>query len=157
MRQQQGASGEAELTGGDAVNEIRQDGAQRDGERELPAGEPCAQPLAKRLKAGDQIEWIFDQERGHDRNRRPRGMPFRRAYSKPAALSAVQPASRAARKPPSDCVIGLILALGCVPAAARAQEAPANLARQIAHRETETQAPRAISTPTGRRVFRGTR
>src|ERR1039458_9609848 len=70
------------------------------------------------------------------------GMPFNRAYSKPAALSAVHPASRAARKSPSDWVIGLILALGCVAAGARAQEAPPSLARRIAHRESETQAAR---------------
>src|ERR1017187_28551 len=69
-------------------------------------------------------------------------MPFNRAYSKPAALSAVHPASRAARKSPSDWVIGLILALGCVAAGARAQEAPPSLARRIAHRESETQAAR---------------
>src|ERR1035441_1533642 len=69
-------------------------------------------------------------------------MPFNRAYSKPAALSAVHPASRAARKPPSDWVIGLILALGCVAPGARAQEAPPNLARRIAHQESETQAAR---------------
>src|ERR1022692_2519676 len=56
-------------------------------------------------------------------------MPFNRAYSKPAALSAVHPASRAARKPPSDWVIGLILALGCVAAGARAQEAAPSPAR----------------------------
>jgi hypothetical protein len=69
-------------------------------------------------------------------------MPFDRAYSNPAAPSAIQPASRAARKPPSDWVIGLILAFGCAAAGARAQEAPANLARRIAHRESETQAAR---------------
>jgi hypothetical protein len=39
-------------------------------------------------------------------------------------------------------VIGLILALGCVAAGARAQEAPPNLARQIAHQESETKAAR---------------
>src|ERR1019366_4923756 len=41
-----------------------------------------------------------------------------------------------------DWVIGLILALGCVAAGARAQEAPPNLARRIAHEESETQAAR---------------
>src|SRR5205807_8426349 len=39
-------------------------------------------------------------------------MPFARAYSRPAALSATQPISRAARKPPSDFCICLILT-GC--------------------------------------------
>jgi hypothetical protein len=69
-------------------------------------------------------------------------MPFARAYSKPAAPSAVHPASRAARKPPSDWVIGLILALGCAAATGRAQEPPPNVARRIAHEESETQAAR---------------
>ncbi|MGA2136215.1 MAG: hypothetical protein ABSH50_28325 [Bryobacteraceae bacterium] len=70
-------------------------------------------------------------------------MPFKRAYSTPAALSAIQPASRAARKSPSDGFIGLILALGCAAAGARGQEAPPNLARRIAHAESENQAARA--------------
>jgi hypothetical protein len=83
-------------------------------------------------------------------------MPFDRAYSKPAALSAVHPASRAARKPPSDWVIGLILALGCVAAGARAQEAPPNLARRIAHQESETQAARDDYTYRQSRGVRGT-
>ena len=73
-------------------------------------------------------------------------MPLERAYSKPAALSAVHPASRAARKPPSDWVIGLILALGCdgwrASPAPRQTKRPPNLARQIAHQESETQAAR---------------
>ena len=68
------------------------------------------------------------------------GMPLIRAYNSPAALSATQPARRAARKPPSDWFIRLILTFGCL--AACAQEPPPNLARQIAHRETETQAVR---------------
>jgi hypothetical protein len=38
--------------------------------------------------------------------------------------------------------IGLILALGCWAAAASAQEEPPGLARQVAHRESETQAAR---------------
>jgi len=68
-------------------------------------------------------------------------MPFAPAYSKPAALSAIHPASRAARKPPSDCFIGLILAFACL-APLPAQDPPPNLARLIAHRESETQAVR---------------
>ena len=70
------------------------------------------------------------------------GMPFDRAYSNPAAPSAIQPASRAARKSPSDCLIALILASGCLLPGARAQEAPPNLAKRIAHQESETQALR---------------
>jgi hypothetical protein len=60
----------------------------------------------------------------------------------PAALSAIQPASKAARKPPGDCVIGLILAFTVFTLAARAQDAPADLARRVARRESETQAER---------------
>jgi hypothetical protein len=69
-------------------------------------------------------------------------MPFERAYSKPAALSAIHPARRAARKPPSDWFIGLILAFGCLVSGARGQEPPPNLPRRIAHQESETQAAR---------------
>ena len=80
-------------------------------------------------------------------------MPFERAYSQPAALSAVQPASRAARKPPSDWVIGLILALGCVAAArARSQEGARRIWRGRSRIRRPRQKPRAMSTLTGRRV-----
>jgi len=68
------------------------------------------------------------------------GMPLDREYSSPAALSAIQPTRRAARKPPSDCFIGLILTFGCL--AAAAEEPPADLARRIARQETATSAAR---------------
>ena len=69
-------------------------------------------------------------------------MPLSRAYRTPATLSAVQPISRAARKPPSDLAIGLILTLVLFTPCARAQDAPPNLAKLVAHRESETEAER---------------
>jgi hypothetical protein len=75
-------------------------------------------------------------------------MPLARAYSAPPTLSANHPASNAARKPPSDRFIAFILAFACLGSAAIAaaaaedspsQDAPADLARRIAHRETETE------------------
>src|ERR1035438_8001997 len=71
-----------------------------------------------------------------------RGMPFTCAKITPAALSATQPVTRAARKPPSELFIGLILTSVFLLTAARAQEPPPNLAKLVAHRETETQAER---------------
>jgi hypothetical protein len=65
-----------------------------------------------------------------------------RAYQTPAAPSEIQPISRAARKPPGDWVIGLILALGLLTAATPADEPPANLGKLVAHRESETEAER---------------
>jgi hypothetical protein len=64
-----------------------------------------------------------------------------RAYSKPAAPSAAQPTSKAARKPLSGLAIGLILA-SVLLAPLCAQEAPPNLAKLVAHRETETETER---------------
>ena len=69
-------------------------------------------------------------------------MPFHRAYITPAALSVIQPTSRAARKPPSHWSIRLILAFGCLAAGAAAQEPPPDLARRVAHQESATQAAR---------------
>jgi hypothetical protein len=69
-------------------------------------------------------------------------MPLNRANSTPAAPSAVQPISNAARKPASDFAIGLILAFVLSAPFARAQEPPPNLAKLIAHRESETEAER---------------
>src|SRR5579863_5992570 len=71
-------------------------------------------------------------------------MPFNRAYTKPAAPSAIQPMSRAAWKARSDLAIALILAsvLLAPSKPMAAQEAPANLARLVAHRESETEAER---------------
>ncbi len=60
----------------------------------------------------------------------------------PAPLSAIQPIRRAARKPPSDWAIGLILAFAFLAPATPAQEPPPNLAKLVAHRESETEAER---------------
>src|SRR5690348_3272939 len=70
------------------------------------------------------------------------GMPFTCAYIRPAAPSAVQPISRAARKPPSDFCICLILAFMLSTPGARAEDPPADLAKRIAQRESATQAAR---------------
>ncbi len=69
-------------------------------------------------------------------------MLLARANTNPATPNAIQPASRAARKPPNDLAIGLILTSLLLPAGARAQEAPPNLAKLVAHRESETEAER---------------
>jgi hypothetical protein len=69
-------------------------------------------------------------------------MPYARAYKTPAAPSAIQPISRAARKPPVVLAIGIILAFGILAARAGAEDPPPNLARLVAHRESETQAER---------------
>jgi hypothetical protein len=75
-------------------------------------------------------------------------MFFNRAYPMPATASAIQPASRTARKRrlsarvAGDFAIGLILAFALSRALARAQEPPPNLAKLIAHRESETEAER---------------
>src|SRR5579864_7745295 len=68
-------------------------------------------------------------------------MPSPRAKRMPAPLRATQPASRAARKPPSDLAIGLILA-SVLLLPLRAQDPPADLLRLVAHRESETEAER---------------
>jgi hypothetical protein len=72
-----------------------------------------------------------------------RGIPFWRAYSRPEALNPIQPVSRAARNAPSVWCIGIILASPAVwiagNATLRGEEAPADLARRVAHTETETQ------------------
>jgi hypothetical protein len=70
-----------------------------------------------------------------------RGMFFWRAYSKPATLNPIQPVNRAARKAPSLGCIGIILASGLGPAVL-AQDPPADLARRVAHIESETQRAR---------------
>lgn len=69
-------------------------------------------------------------------------MLLARANTKPAAPSAIQPASRAARKPPNVLAIGLILTSLLWLPGARAQEAPPGLAKLVAHRESETEAER---------------
>jgi hypothetical protein len=60
----------------------------------------------------------------------------------PTPLSAIQPISAAARKPPSVLAIALILASGLAAPLARADDPPPNLAKLVAHRETETEAER---------------
>jgi hypothetical protein len=71
------------------------------------------------------------------------GMPLSRAYPMPITPSATQPISRAAWKPRSDLAIGLILTLGVLAVFARAaDDPPGNLAKLVAHRETETDAER---------------
>jgi len=69
-------------------------------------------------------------------------MPFHRANSTPAAPNAIQPIARAARKPAGVLAIGLILAFVICPPRAGAEEPPANLAKLVAHRETETEIER---------------
>src|SRR5579885_3318307 len=73
-----------------------------------------------------------------------------REYKTPIALRAIQPIARAARKLPSELFIGLILAFGFLAAAQEPASAPpappANLAKLIAHRESETEAGRAEYT-----------
>src|SRR5581483_2423100 len=68
-------------------------------------------------------------------------MSFTRAYAMPAAPSSTQPISRAARNRLGDCVIGIILAFALL-APLRAEDPPANLAKLVAHRESETEAER---------------
>lgn len=74
-------------------------------------------------------------------------MPFSRAYRTPAAPSTIQPASTTTRKaalrrPFSGGVWAIALILTSVISAASAQEPPENLARLVAHRESETEAER---------------
>ena len=69
-------------------------------------------------------------------------MFFCPAYRTPAALNANQPISHAARKAPSDWFIGLILAFAFLTPRLDAADPPANLAKLVAHRESETEAER---------------
>jgi hypothetical protein len=70
------------------------------------------------------------------------GMPFQRAYTSPITHSSDQPVSRVARKPPDVFAIAIILAFMLLATSARGQEPPANLAKLVAHRETETETER---------------
>lgn len=70
------------------------------------------------------------------------GMPLVLAYNTPAKPSTPQPISSAARKLASDLAIGLILASMLGMAAQTSDDPPPNLAKLVAHRETETQAER---------------
>jgi hypothetical protein len=76
-------------------------------------------------------------------------MPLKRAYHNPTGPSTAHPINTAARKPPlcrrfsgGDSSIGLILAFVLCAPALFAQDAPENLAKLVAHRETETEAER---------------
>lgn len=69
-------------------------------------------------------------------------MPFQRANTSPITHSSDQPISRVARKPPDVFVIALILTSGLLTAPAYAQDPPPNLARLVAHRETQTETER---------------
>src|SRR6516225_7501015 len=71
------------------------------------------------------------------------GMPFQRANASPITHSSDQPMNRVARKPPDVLAIALILTsvLFAAPAL-RAQDPPVNLAKLVAHRETQTEAER---------------
>src|SRR5690242_8506536 len=70
-----------------------------------------------------------------------KGMLSCRAYNNPAALNPIQPVSRAARKAPSVWCIGIILA-SATALPVRGDDAPPDLARRVAHLETETQRAR---------------
>src|SRR5262245_7238772 len=69
-------------------------------------------------------------------------MPFQRAYANPTTHSSDQPVSRVARKPPDSFALAIILASRLLATPAGAQEPPANLAKLVAHRETETETER---------------
>jgi len=75
-------------------------------------------------------------------------MSLNLAYPMPATPSAIQPARRAATKRrlsarvAGDFAIGLILALALSGTLAQSQDPPPNLARLVAHRESETEAER---------------
>ena len=69
-------------------------------------------------------------------------MSLSRAYRTPAAPSAIQPIRRAARKPLGDLAIGLILAFALLAPRSAGEEPPPNLAKLVAHHESETEAER---------------
>ncbi len=72
------------------------------------------------------------------------GTNFRRAYTKAAAASAIQPVMRVIRKLRSEAGIGVILTLGYPVPFAWAQ--PPDLAKLVAAREAETEAARGHYT-----------
>ena len=74
-------------------------------------------------------------------------MPLSRTYTTPAAPSTIQPASTTTRKaalrrPFSGGIRAIALILTSVISAASAQGPPENLARLVAHRESQTEAER---------------
>ena len=70
------------------------------------------------------------------------GMPLSRAYAAPAAPNAIQPIHKAAQKGAGDFVIGLILAFVLSYPCGQAQDPPPNLAKLVAHRESQTETER---------------
>ena len=70
------------------------------------------------------------------------GMFFPRAYITAAARSAIEPISHAAKNRLSGFFIRLILTFAVFLPASKAAEPPPDLARKVAHRESETQAER---------------
>src|ERR1017187_6913347 len=70
------------------------------------------------------------------------GMPLARADPMPARPITPQPISSAARKLAIALAIGLILTSMLGTAGQTPDQPPANLAKLVAHRETETQAER---------------
>src|SRR6202521_1163400 len=74
------------------------------------------------------------------------GMPFQRAYTSPITHSNDHPASRVARKLPDVFAIALILTSALLAGPAGAQDPPANLAKLVAHRETQTETERSEYT-----------
>ena len=73
-------------------------------------------------------------------------MPFQRAYTSPITHSSAQPVSSVARKPPDVFAIALILTFVLLATASHAQDPPANLAKLVAHRETQTETERSEYT-----------
>src|SRR5690349_8716223 len=72
-----------------------------------------------------------------------KGTSLPRAYNRPAAPNAIQPITRAAWKARIDLAIALILAsVLFAPFRLAAQDPPPNLAKLVAHRESETEAER---------------
>src|SRR5664280_3001065 len=73
-------------------------------------------------------------------------MPFQPANARAITHSSNQPIHRVARKPPDVFAIALILTsvllAGLLADQARGQDPPPNLAKLVAHRETETETER---------------
>src|ERR1051326_4808770 len=88
-------------------------------------------------KAGTRYNGYSIRKAASTGNAAQFGMFLRRAYAIPAAASSVQPASSAARKPAGSVAIGLILASIVCATLANAQDPPPDLAKLVAHRETE--------------------
>jgi hypothetical protein len=74
------------------------------------------------------------------------GMPFQRAYTTPITHSSDHPVSRVARKPPDVFAIALILTFVLLATPSHAQDPPANLAKLVAHRESQTETERSEYT-----------